>query len=144
MDRLRTCYRINHFLKLYHNHKIMEIETFDIKIQNWIKFVSELAIELGRYSNIPITSFKCTCEVQSVWHVFMVCPITQSLCRRDYHSMSDILADQPRSQGNVFAASRSPILGEIQWARRPWDRGCLPTIVFIKIYYPSRALKIQI
>ena len=56
-----------------------------------------LAIERGRYSNIPRENRVCSCgdAVQSVWHIFAECPLTGPILgQQNYTSMSDIFDDQ--------------------------------------------------
>ena len=54
-----------------------------------------LAIETGRYSNIPRENRLCSCGegVQTVWHVFAECPRTRTLVNKEYTNMSDIFVD---------------------------------------------------
>ena len=55
-----------------------------------------LEIELGRYSNIKRENRLCICgnDVQTIWHIFMQCPITYSLGYRNYHSLHELFADE--------------------------------------------------
>ena len=54
-----------------------------------------LAIELGRYSNVARENRICVCgeNVQTIWHIFMQCPITLSLGFRKYINLHEIFAD---------------------------------------------------
>ena len=54
-----------------------------------------LAVEFGRYTNIPRENRLCRCgEMQSIWHVTMVCPLTKSGCRYNQNiKNSDMIED---------------------------------------------------
>ena len=55
-----------------------------------------LSIELGRYSNVVRENRYCVCgnNVQTVWHIFIQCPITNSLNNKNYQSLDEIFADE--------------------------------------------------
>ena len=94
-SRLGTYFRINQSLEKYvpQPQNIMEIER--ILVTRFRTGSHSLAIELGRYSNIAPLNRTCVCgDVQSVWHIFMECPLTVLCCPRDYNDLSDIFADE--------------------------------------------------
>ena len=55
-----------------------------------------LAIETGRYSNIPRENRICSCGtgVQTVWHVFAECPLTRSIVQKEYANVNEIFEDE--------------------------------------------------
>ena len=55
-----------------------------------------LAIERGRYSNIPRENRACVCAtgVQTVWHLFVECPLTRQVIGQQYYSnLADVFVD---------------------------------------------------
>ena len=71
---------------------IMEVER--MLVTRYRTGSHSLSIELGRYSNIPRMNRLCICgKLQSVWHLFVECPLTWSMCNRDYRNLSEIFAD---------------------------------------------------
>ena len=53
-----------------------------------------LAIEIGRFSNIPRENRLCDCgRVQSVWHVFSECPLTRECIQTNYSNLYDVFQD---------------------------------------------------
>ena len=95
-SKLGTYYRINPTLQKYvpNPQKIMELERE--LVTRFRTGSHSLAIELGRYSNIPRDNRICGCgdSVQTIWHVFMQCSVTYSICRRNYQSLQEIFADE--------------------------------------------------
>ena len=55
-----------------------------------------LAVERGRYSNIPRENCSCVCDtgVQTVWHLFVECPLTREVIgQQHYNSLADVFVD---------------------------------------------------
>ena len=107
-SKLGTYYRINPLLQKYvpQPQVIMEIER--IRVTRFRTGSHSLAIELGRYSNIAPINRTCVCglNVQSVWHIFMECPITVACCRRDYNNLREIFADDDVHK-NILSISKA-------------------------------------
>ena len=77
-------------------HKIMlEAESDNLVIRMLWRSHS-LAVELGRYSGITRDERYCGCgtNVQTVWHIFMECPITYGLNHRNYLNLNEIFGDK--------------------------------------------------
>ena len=95
-SRLGTYFRVNPLLQSHvpNPQNILEIER---ELVTWFRTGSHsLAIERGRYSNTAREDRVCRCGngPQSVWHIFMECPLTQALVdRRSYQDLSEIFAD---------------------------------------------------
>ena len=95
-SRLATYYRINPSLQPYvpKPQTILEIER---KLVTRFRTGSHsLAIEIGRYSNIPRCNRICSCKagIQTVWHVFSECPIIlSSLNLTNFETLADIFLD---------------------------------------------------
>ena len=54
-----------------------------------------LAIETGRYANVPRENRLCSCgeSVQTIWHVFAECSLTRTIVEKNYTNLSEIFAD---------------------------------------------------
>ena len=55
-----------------------------------------LAVERGRYSSIPRENRVCVCEagVQTVWHLFVECPLTREVIgQQHYNCLADVFVD---------------------------------------------------
>ena len=59
-----------------------------------------LAVEIGRFSNTPRINRLCVCHlgVQTIWHIFMECPITKASIYRRYNDLEDIFNDEKVSK----------------------------------------------
>ena len=94
-SRLGTYFRINPELQRWipSPQSILEIER---KLVTRYRIGSHsLNIELGRYSNINRENRLCTCgrDVQTIWHIFTMCPLTEGIVDTNYHSLNDIFSD---------------------------------------------------
>ena len=53
-----------------------------------------LSYRLERYSNIARETRTCVCgKAQTIWHIFMECPVTPSLRHREYYILNEMFAD---------------------------------------------------
>ena len=55
-----------------------------------------LNVEVMRYSNIVRENRLCSCKngVQDIWHIFMQCPLTMGINRRNYSNLHDVFQDE--------------------------------------------------
>ena len=67
-----------------------------------------LNVEIMRYSNIPRENRLCSCknEIQTVWHIFMQCPLTQGINRRTFENLKDIFKEENIHQTLLKIAAR--------------------------------------
>ena len=94
-SRLGTYFRINpSLLRPVLPLHIMEIER--ILITRYRTGSHSLAIEIGRYSNTPRENRICKCNmnVQTVWHIFIECPLTIACGRRNFNNLNELFLDQ--------------------------------------------------
>ena len=87
-SRFGTYYRINPQLVkcVPEPQTILEVER--VLVTRFRTGSYSVAIEIGRYTDIPRENHLCRCgEMQSIWHVTMVCPLTKSACHRNYLSL---------------------------------------------------------
>ena len=95
-SKLGTYYRINpSFEKFVPNPQtIMELERE--LVTRFRTGSHSLAIELARYSNVLSENRLCVCEqaVQTIWHIFMECPLTNCIVQRNYRSLRNIFDDE--------------------------------------------------
>ena len=95
-SRLGTYLRINPLLEKHVSldQDLMEIER--ILVTRFRTGSHSLAIELGRYSATARENRLCLCRtnVQTVWHVFMECPITIGINHRNYRDIKEIFDDE--------------------------------------------------
>ena len=95
-SRLGTYIRVNPSLQSFvpNPQHIMEIER---ELTTRYRTGSHsLAIERGRYSNIPRENRLCSCGtgIQTVWHLFSECPVTRGLIGdQQYGSLEDVFTD---------------------------------------------------
>ena len=70
-----------------------------------------LAVETGRYSNIPRENRLCSCGhgVQTVWHIFKECPTTRTIMQKDNSNLQEIFEDE-RIHGTLFAITKKLII----------------------------------
>ena len=94
-SRLGTYFRINPLLEKHVSldQDVMEIER--ILVTRFRTGSHSLAVELGRYSAISRENrfSVCRTNVQTVWHVFMECPITYGINNRSYRDIKEIFED---------------------------------------------------
>ena len=115
-SRLGTYYQINPDLKPWvpSPQTIMESER---KVVTRFRTGSHsLNIEIMRYSNVPRENRLCSCknDIQTVWHIFMQCPLTLGINRRSFESLKDIFEDDNIHQNLIKIASRLKVpLGRI-------------------------------
>ena len=66
-----------------------------------------LAVETGRYANVPRESRLCSCGlgVQTVWHVLKECPTTSPIIQRDYNDLQEAFEDE-KIHETLFAISK--------------------------------------
>ena len=96
-SRLGTYYRINPLLSKFKPvilHSLTENER--ILITRFRTGSHSLAIELGRYSRTDRVNRLCVCRqgIQSVWHIFMECPLTRDLSAGNYRNLFEIFDDR--------------------------------------------------
>ena len=107
-SRLGTYYQINPDLTPWipYPQTIMESER---KLVTRFRTGSHsLNIEIMRYSNVLREDRLCVCKdgIQTVWHVFMQCPLTQGINRRNYDSLKDIFDDDNIQENIMKIATR--------------------------------------
>ena len=99
-SKLGTYLRINPNLQCYtpKPQTIMEIERE--LVTRFRTGSHSLAIEIGRYSNIPRENRLCSCglNVQTVWHIFNDCPITRTIVPTEYGDLKEAFED-----GNIHS-----------------------------------------
>ena len=94
-SKLATYYRINPTLEKFvpKPQNILEIER---ELTTRYRTGSHsLAIELGRYSNTPRENLICICGnyIQTVWHIFLECPLTRTIVNPNYVNLAEVFAD---------------------------------------------------
>ena len=92
IGRLGNYYRVNPIVQKYVPNPQV---TMDL-ITPYRTGSHSLPIELGRYSNVTRENRYCICgnNVQTVWHIFMQCPFTNSLNNKNDQSLDEIFADE--------------------------------------------------
>lgn len=66
-----------------------------------------LAVETGRYGNVPRENRLCSCGqgVQTVWHIFKECPTTKPILLKDYDSLQEVFEDE-NIHSTLFAITK--------------------------------------
>ena len=95
-SKLGTYLRVNPNLESYVPNPQTIMESERELVTRFRTGSHSLAIETGRYSNIPRENRLCSCglEVQTVWHVLRNCPITRSIAPKDYDNLKDAFDDE--------------------------------------------------
>ena len=94
-SKLGTYLRVNPNLKSYVPNPQTIMESERELVTRFRTGSHSLAIETGRYSNIPRENRLCSCglDVQTVWHIFKNCPITRTIAPKDYNNVKEALDD---------------------------------------------------
>ena len=107
-EKITSQFNIDHDSRLGTYHRINPNLTSNVPVpQTTLEFERELvtrfrtgshalAVETGRYSNIPRENRLCTCGtgIQTVWHIFVECPCTRSVVEKNYTTMNEIFEDE--------------------------------------------------
>ena len=105
--KLGTYLRINPSLTSYapNPQPIMELERE--LITRFRTGSHSLAVETGRYGNVPRENRLCSCGqgVQTVWHIFKECPTTKPILLKDYDSLQEVFEDE-NIHSTLFAITK--------------------------------------
>lgn len=106
-SKLGTYLRVNPNLESYvpNPQTIMEFERE--LVTRFRTGSHSLAIETGRYSNIPRENRLCSCglDVQTVWHIFKDCPTTRTIVPKDYGDLKEAFEDD-NLHSTLFAMAK--------------------------------------
>ena len=93
-SKLGTYNRINPDLKPYSAPKGM-LEGERKLLTRFRTGSHSLAVELGRFKNVlrPNRLCKCKVGVQTVWHIFIDCPLTYPIHRRRFNNLHEVFED---------------------------------------------------
>ena len=93
-SKLATYLRVNPSLKKFTPSPTLT-ENERILLTRFRTGSHSLAIETGRFSNTPRDNRLCSCglNVQTVWHIFVECPLTRDIVRKRYVSLQEIFDD---------------------------------------------------
>ena len=94
-SKLGTYYRVNPSLQPFGMNDGTVTENERILLTRYRTGSHSLAVELGRFSNIPRQNRFCTCgaSVQTVLHIFTECQLTRAVIHHRYTSLSEIFDD---------------------------------------------------
>ena len=94
-SKLGTYYRVNPDLKSYVLNPQPTMEFERELVTRFRTGSHSLAVELGRYSNIPRENRLCACGngIQTVWHVFVDCPETRDIVQKNYNNLKEVFND---------------------------------------------------
>ena len=95
-SKLGTYYQINPTLSSYVPVPQTTMEFERELVTRFRTGSHSLAVETGRYSNIPRENRLCGCGegIQTVWHVFAECPKTRHIVQMNYTNMHEIFEDE--------------------------------------------------
>ena len=106
-SKLGTYHRVNPNLNsnVQNPQQIMEFERE--LITRFRTGSHSLAVEIGRYSNIPRENRLCSCGngVQTVWHVMAECCETRDVVRKNYSDLREVF-DDDSLPGTLLAVTR--------------------------------------
>ena len=106
-SKLGTYFRVNPNLASYVPNPQTTME-FERELTTRFRTGSHsLAVETGRYSNIPRENRLCSCGrgVQTVWHVIKECPTTRPIMRKEYNNLQEVFEDE-NIHGTLFAITK--------------------------------------
>ena len=93
--KLGTYYQINPSLSSYVPNPQTTLEGEREIVTRFRTGSHSLAIETGRYANVPRENRLCSCgeSVLTIWHVFAECSLTRTIVEKNYTNLSEIFAD---------------------------------------------------
>ena len=106
-SKLGTYYRVNPNLTS-HVQNPQQIMEFERELITRFRTGSHsLAVEIGRYSNIPRENRLCSCGngVQTVWHVMAECCETRDVVRKNFSDLREVF-DDDNLPGTLLAVTR--------------------------------------
>ena len=94
-SKLGTYYQINPSLSSCVPDPQLKLEAEREIVTRFRTGSHSLAIETGRYGNVPRENRLCSCGegIQTVWHIFAECPLTRTIVEKNYTNMSEIFDD---------------------------------------------------
>ena len=106
-SKIGTYLRVNPNLKSYVPNPQTIMESERELVTRFRTGSHSLAIETGRYSNIPRENRLCSCglDVQTVWHIFKNCPITRTIAPKDYNNVKEAF-DDDNLHSTLFAMAK--------------------------------------